>query len=360
MTGRHVKYARTLTPLRSIAIFVAAFMLFGLYVTWPVSQSGLVIYSSVGSAQIVATEFTKETGIRTTVIPLSTGPLLARISAEAHHPRWSVAWFEGDGAAAALDQMHLLQRGPTPDLDWTPFGQTMQPRNGAYIVTGYTLAGVFLSRASRGQQPAAAWPDLIAQERTRLGNQKPCADDVCSLGIADPALSGPAYPMLAGLLATCGGWPQGQGLVRQALATGMRLFPSNPSVVLALRSRELEIAVVQSSAAYALVAKDPSFRVQVPRPAAVLPSVVMIAADTDATHRTMARRFETFLMQPRIQTLRLHQGSTDHLFWPVTRDVVQTELPTLDPTEVKHLDPAIWGPQQNAIISWFEREVARQ
>ncbi len=92
------------------------------------SGSTLVLYAAVGYAPQVVSAFMKQTGIPVTVINMSTGPLLARVSAEGHRASWSLVWFDGNAAATALDQSGLLAHNTTPALPWTPLGQVAVAR----------------------------------------------------------------------------------------------------------------------------------------------------------------------------------------------------------------------------------------
>ena len=118
------------------------------------SGTTLVLYSAVGYAPQVVRAFMKQTGIPVTLINMSTGALLARVSAEGHRAHWSLVWFDGDAAATALDQSGLLAHDTIPALPWTPLGQSLLPADGAYTPTGITLAGVFSVRKSRGDRAA--------------------------------------------------------------------------------------------------------------------------------------------------------------------------------------------------------------
>ncbi|GBQ81871.1 extracellular solute-binding protein [Gluconacetobacter johannae DSM 13595] len=327
---------------------VAAAVL-GMLVLWCLTglsgarRPGLVIYSSVGASPAVASAFTRETGIPATVVVMSTGGLLARVSAEAHHPRWDVLWFEGDGGAAALDRSGLLARGLTPDLDWTPVGRGLLPADGAYVVTSFTLAGVFLSRTGRGPASSPGPSDLSAVR----------------VGMPNPALSGPAYPLLAGMMEQGGGWPAGQAVLRRMGAAGLLVAPSNPSVLLALRAGRIDVGLVQSSAAITLSRQDSRYAVRIPRPAIILPAVAAVAADRPADRRRVATGFLRFVMRPDIQAIRMHQSSHDHLFWPVTTAPAQPDLPDIATLRLIHPDPTTWGLRQAEVTTWFERTIVR-
>ncbi|MFT9161691.1 MAG: extracellular solute-binding protein, partial [Acetobacter sp.] len=303
----------------------------------------LVVYSSVGAAPAVAGAYARETGRTVSVLMMSTGTLLARVSAEARHPRWDVIWFEGDDGAIALDRAGLLARHVVPDLDWTSVGRSVLPADGAYEPTGFTLAGVFLSR--RELAPATQdWTHAMEAGR---------------VGMADPALSGPAYQLLVGMLSIRGGWPAGQSALQRMAAEGLLVAPSNPAVLVALRAGRIDSAIVQSSAGIALSRADRRFVVGIPTPAFILPSIAAIASGQPVARRPASVGFLHFVMRPDIQVMRMGGTDTDRLFWPVTTRPAQPALPDPGGIVLTHPDPAIWGPLQAEVTGWFDRVVAR-
>ena len=132
--------------LRTVVGLVIAAMVACLWMLWPAPQHGLVLYATSESATTLASAFTDRTGIPVTVVRLSTGPMLARIVAEGDRPQWTLAWVDGDMAAASLDRAGLLARGIVPAAGWTPIGRALIPADGAWVPTGLTLAGVALRR----------------------------------------------------------------------------------------------------------------------------------------------------------------------------------------------------------------------
>ncbi len=310
---------------------------------------GLVIYSSIGAAPAVVAAYARETGRPATVLVMSGGMLLARVSAEAHHPRWDAVWFEGDDGAVALDRAGLLAHGMVPDLDWTPTGRGLLPADGSYEVTGFTLAGVFLSRRDQGHAPRN-WRDVMGA--APVGG-------AARVGMANPALSGPAYPLLAGMMALNGGWPAGRAAVRRMVADGLLVGPSNPSVLMALRAGRIGTAIVQSTAAIALARANADYVVDIPSPAFVLPAVAAVAADRPSDRRREAASFLRFVMRPDIQSWRMRQPGAERLFWPVTARPVQPDLPDAGGIVLAHPDPEVWGPRQADVTGWFQQEIVR-
>lgn len=322
----------------------------GLWFMWPRSQHGLVLYSAVDYGPEVAKAFTRATGIPVTATRLSTGALLARISAEGKRPAWSVAWFDGNEAAAALDRAGLLARHVVPSLPWNELGKRLLPEDGSYTPTGLTLAGAFTFDSKQLANPPGSWADL-----TRPGLKD-------AIGMNNPAISGPMYPMLAGMLSQGGGWPQGKTFVMALKNNGLRVYPKNTNTLAALESGDIKLAVTQSSAAWYRAAGDPSLKVIVPKPSFALPSVMVISADAPPDIKKKAERFIRFAMSKKIQEMRIKKGEADGYYWPLTTDAPAPikALPALDSLQVKILDPNVWGPLEPTVNQWFSEAVVGQ
>jgi iron(III) transport system substrate-binding protein len=335
---------------RLVTLLVVLVLAVGAWLFWPRQKVGLTLYSAVSYGPSVAEAFTQQTGIPVSVISLSTGPLLARISAEGRRPTWSVAWFDGSEAAAALDNAGLLAKGTTPDLDWTPLGRSLLPKDGAFTPTGASIAGVFTYRADMASAPPTRWDDLL----------KP--GFAGRFGMNNPSISGPTYPLLSGMLYDGGGWPAGKALIQGLKSNGMRIYPTNGDTLAALQHGDIDIAIIQSSAAFVTVAHNPAYRVQLPASNFVLPSVMIVANGQSAQQLALAERFIRFAMSPDMQKMRLSQPGYDSLYWPVTKDAPppSATLPALGTIVVKALDPYDWGSREAQVNAWFSQEIVQK
>jgi iron(III) transport system substrate-binding protein len=316
------------------------------YALWPRQSHGLVLYSAVDYGPAVAKAFKQKTGIDVTLVDVSTGALLAKVSAEAHRPAWSLLWFDGDLAAAALDHAGLLAKHTVPDLRWTEIGRSLIPADGSYTPTGLTLAGAFTYHKSSLASPPANWHDLLA---ANLRN---------AVGMNNPAISGPMYPLLAGMLQQGGGWPAGQTYVTSLKANGLHVYAKNANTLAALRSGDIQVAVTQSSAAWYVAAQDPTLSVEIPTPSFALPSVIALSPALSPTLKAEAEKFIRFAMSPAIQKLRMAKGEADGIYWPITTDTPAPKgLPALKSLTVTRLDPSLWGPRENTVNAWFSKAV---
>ncbi|MDR5726751.1 MAG: extracellular solute-binding protein [Terriglobia bacterium] len=331
----------------SMILFVLALIVAGgLYVLWPQENRGLVLYSAVDYGPAVADAFKRQTGIDVTLVDISTGALLAKVSAEGRRPHWSMIWFDGDLAAAALDAAGLLAPHTVPNLPWTPLGRSLIPADQSYTPTGLTLAGAFTYHPAAISNPPLHWQDLLASSYRD------------AVGMNNPAISGPVYPMLAGMLDQAGGWPKGRDYVLSLKANGLRVFTKNANTLAALRSNDIKLAITQSSAAWYVAAQDPSLKVVLPDPSFALPSVIAVAPGLSPEMNAAVERFIRFAMSPEVQRLRMAKGEGDGYYWPLTTDVQpRHSLPALSSLSVTQLPAEVWGPRENRINAWFSKAV---
>ena len=239
---------------------------------------------------------------------------------------------------------------PAPPLPWSAEGRALLPADGSYTPTGLTLAGAFTYHPAGVPRPPRTWPELTRPDLRG------------AIGMNNPAISGPMYPLLAGLLQQGGGWPRGQAFVTALKENGLHVYAKNDNTLAALRAGDIRVAVTQSSAAWYLAAQDPSLRVVIPRPAFALPSVLAVAAGVPAQTSAAAGRFIRFAMARSTQRLRMNKGEADGYYWPLTTDapVPMSGLPPLRSLTVAVLDPGRWGPLEAQVNQWFSKAIVGQ
>ena len=327
--------------LRLAVAAVALAMIASVLILTPASRGGLVLYATGDGPARVAQAFTRRTGVPVTFVRLSTGPLLARIAAEGRRPGWTLAWFDGDTAAATLDRAGLLAREAAPAADWSPLGRWLLPRDAAWTPVSATLAGVDV--------------------RLRAPSRPAARDAGAQIGMADPALAGPAYLQLAGLLAEAGGWPGGRHALL-GLRGRVQVVATSPNVVAALKDHRIGRGWLQGSTAFLLASRDHSVEVEPEATGVVLPSVIVEAAGASPEHRAEAARFLSFAVSDAAQAARMRGGRVDAFAWPTvsTRTSPPVGFPPLGTVRLVHLDPYRWGAVQAAVTDTFEAEVARR
>jgi iron(III) transport system substrate-binding protein len=339
-------------PRWTAAAWAAAMALAGVALTAAASAQGqpkLVFYSAQGYDQSEATAFQERTGIRVELSDMSTGPLLAKVTAERENPQWDVVWFDGNAAMAQLDAQHMLLRGYTPAnaARYTALGRSLLPADHAFFPTGVTAAGVIVYN-TRLVPPADAprtWTDLL---RPLFRN---------AVGMNNPAVSGPTYPIVAGILAQMG-MARGERFFLQLKRNGLVVNATNGVTLQALLDGKIKAAIVQDSAAQAVRQSGAPVRVVYPASGVVLlPSD--IAIDAKAPDAAAAKEFVDFVLSRYGQRIMQDekQAGSDSLFQPV----IQGVRPLVARGKVKwiHLDPYTWGAREGTIVTWFTDHVVR-
>ncbi len=174
-------------------------LLLGLAATPAWAQGSLNLYCSVQIewCQAVATNFTRDTGIRVAMTQRGSGESLAAIRAEAQNPRGDV-WFGGTGdphLAAAEENLTQAYESPNNAQlhPWalTQWQQSQRRAIGVYAgAIGFGFNTELLAR--KGIAPPACWADLL-DGRFRGEIQ-----------VANPASSGTAYVLIATLVQLMG------------------------------------------------------------------------------------------------------------------------------------------------------------
>lgn len=307
----------------------------------------LVVYSAQGYDSAMTTAFQKTTGIPTTLVDDSTGPLLTRVEAEASKPKWGVLWVDGDEAFAALDQQNYLLKNWEPSVSWTKAAKSVLPSDESYIPTGLTMAGTLVYSSSSVSAPPTSWTDLLSP--TWKGQ----------IGMNDPAVSGPTFPFVAGMMNYLGGVSQGKDFYTQLKANGLQVFQTNGDTLHALGTGQIKLALIQSSAGIGASIKDPTIKTAFLPPSTLLPGVIGIDAKASAVELSEAKQFVNFVLSPAGQKVQLSGDPTgDSLYWPVIQGVnPESMVPNLSSIRYQVVDPYKWGPEENAINAWFSSNI---
>lgn len=307
----------------------------------------LVIYAAEGYDQAMANAFQKQTGIQVELSDMSTGPLVAKVEAEKANPQWDVAWFDGDGTMYTLDQESLLLRNwqPANVVNYSSLGQQLVSPDKSYIPTGITAAGAI---AYNTNLVAAAdvpthWSDLL----------KPFFKD--AVGMNNPAISGPTFPVVAGFLYRMG-IPNGEQFFAQLKANGLKTFPTNKPTLAALSTGAIKVAFVQDSAEIQAIGQGSPIKIAYPAGGVtMLPSALGI--DAHAPDMAAAKEFANFVLSPAGQQIMLTQGGGDSNFNPIVQG--EQPNPTRQQTGIKwEMVPVPWQAQNyNTIQSWFKASI---
>lgn len=308
----------------------------------------LVVYAAEGYDQAETKAFQAATGIPTKLVDHSTGTLLAKIQAEGNHPQWGILWTDGDAAYAALDQQKMLVRGFAPTTGTlTSLGKKLVPHDKAWIPTGLTMAGAIIYNSQVVSQPPSTWTDLTSSKWKG------------AVGMNNPAVSGPTYNVVAGIMQQLGGVSQGEKFFTNLAANGLHIYSTNKVTLTALLQGQIKLAIVQNSAGIGFEYKYPQLKVAYPKMVTDLPGVIGIDAKVSKTEQLEAEKFANFVYSPQGQQVMLSgDPHGDSLFFPIIKGTSQHKLvPPLSSIPVQFINPTVWGPRESSINQWFTANV---
>ena len=341
MTPAWTRSARTrLTALTCVGLAGASVVL---ATTTPVAAAAkapaasgpaLVVYSAQGYDSAETTAFQKATGIQVTLDDDSTGPLLTKVAAEKNNPKWGLLWVDGATAFASLDQQGLLLKGWEPTVSWNSLGRQAVPADKSYVPTGLTMAGTLVYDSKTVTDPPTTWKQLLEPK----WNGK--------VGMNDPAVSGPTYPFVAGMMNYLGGVAQGEKFYQDLNNNGLVINLTNGNTLAALEAGIIKLALVQSSAGIGASLKTPGIKVRFLDPVTALPSAIGIDAKAPKAEQAEAESFVNFVMSPAGQKIMQSGDPTgDSLYWPVIAgEAPLPALPPLSKVPAQNINPYTWGP----------------
>ena len=312
------------------------------------SKPTLLVYSAQGYSPNGVKAFEQETGIPTKLVEDSTGPLLARIQAEKANPQWGLLWVDGNEAFAQLDSEGMLKKGlAIPAL--TSSGQSLLPADKSFAPTGITGACTMIYNSKAVTSPPTSWQQLL---ESRWSGK---------VGMNNPAVSGPTFPCVAGLMSYLGGIPQGEAFLQKLKSNGLHVSEANSDTLHLLETGQIDIGLIQSSAAIGAASKTPGLKVAYLPKMTILPSVIGVDAKVPAGVQEEAQKFLTWVLSPAGQ----HQMQTgdphgDSLFWPVVPGTKPLALlPELTTLSTQTIDPYTWGAQEAKVNNWFNSNIAQ-
>ena len=309
----------------------------------------LVVYSAQGYDSAMTKAFTKATGIPVQLDDNSTGPLLTQIEASANNPKWGLLWVDGDTAFAGLDTQGLLLKGWEPTVTWNSLGSSVVPKDQSYAPTGVTLMGILAYNKQKVASPPSTWQQL---ESAAWKGQ---------VGMNDPSQSGPTFPLIAGVMNYLGGVSKGESYFSSLKSNGLIIHPTNGPTLQALTSGQINLALVQSSAAIGATLSDKNIGIKYLSPATLLPSAIGIDAKASPQVQAEAKQFISFVLSAAGQQVMQSGDPTgDSLYYPVVSGVNPlSALPSLASVKTQSINPYTWGPQEATINNWFDSNVVR-
>ena len=345
-----------LSPKKTLVGVAIATMLAGSLTPAAHAADALQLYAALDYSTAVATAFTAKTGIPVQVTALSTGPLLAKITAEKNNPQWGAYWADGAEPCAAFDMDKQLLHYELKGLSLNAVGNKLYPKDGAYQVPGFTEMVGVVYNSSKVRKPIS-WDDLAS---TTFKDQ---------VGMNNPSVSGPTYPFIAGLMEQFGGEVAMKAYLTKLKANGLKAFDKNSKTLAALNTGVINVALVQSSAAITNVLKYKAAPVAGLTPqvtylkkTTVLPSCLAIDAKASAFQQNAAKKFVDFVMTSEAVEIMTKDNTGDSLFWPTLNGAIQASSTPSRPTFASGLlqvvDPYKYAPIQGEVQDWFQKNIA--
>jgi len=309
----------------------------------------LVVYSAQGYDSAMTKAFTKATGIPVKLDDNSTGPLLSQIELSKNNPNWGLLWVDGATAFAGLDQQGLLMKGFEPSVAWNSLGSASVPADKSYTPTGVTLMAALAYNKAKVKNPPTTWQALLSSAWKG------------QVGMNDPSQSGPTFPFIAGMMNYLGGVSAGENYFNSLKSNGLVIHPTNGPTLQALTSGQINLALVQSSAAIGAALGDKNIGVAYLNPVTLLPSAIGIDAKAPAAEQAEAEKFIEFVLSPAGQkVMQTGDPTGDSLYYPVIQGVNPLPaLPSLASTKTQTINPYTWGPQEATINNWFDSDIVR-
>jgi iron(III) transport system substrate-binding protein len=308
----------------------------------------LVLYAAEGYDSTVAKAFQQATGIPTSVYDAHTGIVVSKIEQEKNNPHWGVTWFDGDMAMSSLDQQGLLLRGYRPSASWSARGRQFLSADGSYVPTGYTIAATILYNSKAMPKPPTSWQQLSSSAYSS------------KLGILNPAIDGPAYPLVAGWAAQMGGVSQMESYVSGLVKGGTKMYSAPDDELNAIKQGTIDVAFAQSSYGIGVEQTDPAMKMTYPRYVTPVPSVLGIDAKASPAVRAEAKKFVQFVLSSAGQkAMQAGDPHGDSLYWPVLQGVKPLPaVPSPSAIPAKRIDPVTWGTRENTVAQWFTSHFA--
>ena len=309
----------------------------------------LVVYSAQGYDSAMTKAFTKATGIPVKLDDNSTGPLLTQIEASKNNPDWGLLWVDGATAFAGLDTQGLLLKGFEPNVTFNSLGTASVPSDKSYTPTGVTLMGIVAYNKTKVPSPPTTWQALLSS--TWKGQ----------VGMNDPSQSGPTFPLIAGVMNYLGGVSAGEKYFQTLKGNGLVIHSTNGPTLQALTSGQINLALVQSSAAVGATFSAKNIGIEYLNPATLLPSAIGIDARAPAAEQAEAEKFAEFVLSPAGQkVMQAGDPTGDSLYYPVVQGVSPlSSLPSLASVKTQTINPYTWGPQEATINTWFDSNIVR-
>lgn len=228
---------------------------------------------------------------------------------------------------------------PENAVNLTDFSKTLVPENKCMYPTDIHAAGVLVYRND-------VWSEADAPKTFADLTDEKYKDQV---GMADPGVAAPAYPLAAYFMDTLG-LEAGEEYFTTLFDHGLKVFPKNPQVVQALAGGDISIAMLQETNAYDMVASGEPITIIWPEDGA--PGSTRVAAiSAQSEQPEIAKMFVNFLLDAKTQQALVDTGDEGYFEPSVNGVNAKAER---DPNAKLAVADEVFGAENEADIkAWF-------
>lgn len=294
--------------------------------------------------------FSADTGVETEIADLGGGEILARIAAEANNPQWDVVVLDGHGSLQALADQGQLYTGLEPAnlANLTDDGSALLPADHSWFPFSQHAAAIiaYNTDALDASEAPQSWADL-ADPR------------YAPLGMADPAVAAPAYPVVSWFFENLG-TEGAEEYFGEILDNGLNTYEKNGPVGEALISGEVPVAALQEQNVYGIMAAGEAVDFVWPDEGA--PGVVRAVAISAETPRPCAAaQLVDWMLEPTNVEYLMAEGGNDGIFTPYVDGVDTSALPARRPADGRLLitDASFAADHEVEIKDWFANQQVR-
>ena len=306
----------------------------------PVQTKPLIVYLN-DFDDVIADMFKEATGYDVEVVSGNSAEIMSRIAAEKGNPQWDVVWIDSmyDVYNLAGDGELMTDFEPENAVNLTDFSKTLVPENKCMYPTDIHAAGVLVYRND-------VWSEADAPKTFADLTDKKYKDQV---GMADPGVAAPAYPLAAYFMDTLG-LEAGEEYFTTLFDHGLKVFPKNPQVVQALAGGDISIAMLQETNAYDMVASGEPITIIWPEDGA--PGSTRVAAiSAQSEQPEIAKMFVNFLLDAKTQQALVDTGDEGYFEPSVNGVNAKAER---DPNAKLAVADEVFGAENEADIkAWF-------
>lgn len=306
----------------------------------PVQTKPLIVYLN-DFDDVIADMFKEATGYDVEVVSGNGAEIMSRIAAEKGNPQWDVVWIDSmyDVYNLAGDGELMTDFEPENAVNLTDFSKTLVPENKCMYPTDIHAAGVLVYRND-------VWSEADAPKTFADLTDEKYKDQV---GMADPGVAAPAYPLAAYFMDTLG-LEAGEEYFTTLFDHGLKVFPKNPQVVQALAGGDISIAMLQETNAYDMVASGEPITIIWPEDGA--PGSTRVAAiSAQSEQPEIAKMFVNFLLDAKTQQALVDTGDEGYFESSVNGVNAKAER---DPNAKLAVADEVFGAENEADIkAWF-------